>query len=67
MRPRHMMQETDERRIILRRKRGEILGKIISEKEKRSRWLVQLMDIEDELEELSSSVRKKDLKLIYQE
>lgn len=67
MRPRHMMQETDERRIILRRKRGEILGKIISEKEKRSRWLVQLMDIEDELEELSSSVRKKDLKLMYQE
>lgn len=67
MRPRHMMQETDERRIILRRKRGEILGKIISEKEKRSRWLVQLMDIEDELEELSNSVRKKDLKLIYQE
>lgn len=59
--------EIEERKRKLRHKRGEILGKLISEKEQRSQWLVQLMDIEDELEELSFSARQKDLRLIFQE
>jgi len=33
--------------------RGEILEKFASEKEQRIQWLVQFIDIEDELEELS--------------
>lgn len=59
--------EIEVRKRMLRHKRGEILGKLISEKEQRSQWLVQLMDIEDELEELSLSARQKDLRLIFQE
>ena len=67
MKAQNKIPEIEERKRMLRHKRGEILGKFISEKEQRSQWLVQLMDIEDELEELSLSARQKDLTLIFQE
>ncbi|SDG29502.1 hypothetical protein [Desulfosporosinus hippei] len=54
------IQETEDRKQSLYAKKSEILGKYMSDREKRSRWLVQLMDIEDELEELSPSSRKRD-------
>lgn len=47
------MNEREERRKILEGTREELLGKLISEREQRSLWLVKLMDIDDELEELS--------------
>ncbi|SHI19495.1 hypothetical protein [Desulfosporosinus lacus] len=53
MKQRTRIQETEDRRQSLHDKKGEILGKFMSEREQRSRWIVQLMDIEDELEELS--------------
>lgn len=61
MRQRDKTKELEDRKKILHHKRVDILGKLISEKEQRSRWLVQLMDIEDELEELSGSSRRIDL------
>ncbi|MCO1602403.1 hypothetical protein [Desulfosporosinus nitroreducens] len=60
MKQRTRMQETEDRRQSLHDKKGEILGRFMSEREQRSRWIVQLMDIEDELEELSRSSRKRD-------
>jgi len=60
MRQRNRTQEIEDRRQSLHDKKGEILGKLMSEREQRSRWLVQLMDIEDELEELSPSSRRRD-------
>lgn len=61
MRQRERIQEIVDRRQILHHKREEILGKFISEREQRSQWLVQLMDIEDELEELSRPERKMEI------
>ncbi|WP_159436947.1 hypothetical protein [Desulfosporosinus lacus] len=43
---------------MLQDAREEILGKFISEREQRSQWLVKLLDIDDELEELSSQQSK---------
>ncbi|MCB8815987.1 hypothetical protein [Desulfosporosinus shakirovi] len=60
MKQRTRMQETEDRRQSLHDKKGEILGRFMSEREQRSRWIVQLMDIEDELEELSCSSGKRD-------
>jgi len=48
-----IIQEMEERRQVLYDARGELLGKFISEREQRIKWLVQFMDIENELEELS--------------
>ncbi|MHB1404639.1 MAG: hypothetical protein ACYCV0_03495 [Desulfitobacteriaceae bacterium] len=36
----------------LRRAREEVLGQLATDREHRVKWLVQLMDIDDELEEL---------------
>ncbi len=36
----------------LRRAREEVLGQLVTDQEHRVKWLVQLMDIDDELEEL---------------
>ncbi|GAB6172876.1 hypothetical protein JCM15765_23540 [Paradesulfitobacterium aromaticivorans] len=36
----------------LRRVREEVLGQLATDREHRVKWLVQLMDIDDELEEL---------------
>ena len=60
MRQRDKMPEIEKREQMLHDARGEILGKFISERERRPLWLVQLMDIEDELEELfrSASTQK---------
>ncbi|AET66193.1 hypothetical protein Desor_0491 [Desulfosporosinus orientis DSM 765] len=55
------MNEREERRKILEDTRGELLGKLISEREQRSLWLVKLMDIDDELEELSRWERSLEL------
>lgn len=53
MKHQERIQEMEERRQRLQDARGEILEKFISKKEQRVRCLVELMDIEDELEELS--------------
>ncbi|SDG30728.1 hypothetical protein [Desulfosporosinus hippei] len=45
--------EIEKRRKVLQNAREEILGKLISEREQRSQWLIKLIDIDDELEELS--------------
>lgn len=50
--------EIEKRRQMLQDARGEILGKFMSERELRSQWLVKLMDIDDELEELSRQERR---------
>ena len=47
------LQQIEKRRQVLQDLREEILGKFISEREQRSQWLVKLLDIDDELEELS--------------
>lgn len=52
------LQEIEKRRQVLQDARGEILGKFMSEREQRSQWLVKLMDIDDELEELSRQQSK---------
>ncbi|GAB6156473.1 hypothetical protein JCM17380_52250 [Desulfosporosinus burensis] len=52
------LQEMEKRRQVLQDAREEILGKFISEREQRSQWLVKLMDIDDELEELSRQQSK---------
>jgi len=52
------LQEIEKRRHVLQDARGEILGKFMSEREQRSQWLVKLMDIDDELEELSRQQSK---------
>ncbi|CAA7603233.1 Hypothetical protein DEACI_4056 [Acididesulfobacillus acetoxydans] len=46
-------REMAERRQALLEVRGEILGKYKVDKEQRIHWLVRLMDVEDELEELA--------------
>lgn len=46
-------QKMEIQRQALLHARGEILEKFTSEKEQRIQWLVQFIDIEDELEELS--------------
>ena len=53
MRYREKNQKMEEQRQALLDARGEILEKYKTEKEKRIKWLVQFIDIEDELEELS--------------
>ncbi len=53
MKYREKIQEMEKRRQVLHDARGEILGKFKSDKEQRIQWLVQFMDVEDELEELS--------------
>ncbi|MDR3543016.1 MAG: hypothetical protein P4L69_18945 [Desulfosporosinus sp.] len=52
MRYREKNQMMEEHRQALLDARGKILEKFKSEKEQRVKWLVQFMDIEDELEEL---------------
>ncbi|KGK91879.1 hypothetical protein DP73_00675 [Desulfosporosinus sp. HMP52] len=47
------LQEIEKRKKELQNAREEILGKLISEREQRSQWLIKLIDIDDELEELS--------------
>ena len=54
----------EKREQMLHDARGEILGKLISERERSPQWLVQLIDIEDELEELfRSSSTPKNIKV----
>ena len=53
MRYREKNQKREEHRQALLDARGEILEKYKTEKEQRIKWLVQFIDIEDELEELS--------------
>ncbi len=52
------LHEIEKRRQVLKAAREEILGKFISEKEQRSQWLVKLLDLDDELEELSHQQSK---------
>jgi len=52
------LHEIEKRRQVLQDAREEILGKFISEREQRSQWLVKLLDIDDELEELSCQQSK---------
>ncbi|MCB8817046.1 hypothetical protein [Desulfosporosinus shakirovi] len=52
------LHEIEKRRQVLQDAREEILGKFISEREQRSQWLVKLLDIDDELEELSRQQSK---------
>lgn len=49
------IRKREERRRILQETKGELLGKLISDREQRSLWLVKLMDIDDELGELARS------------
>ena len=53
MRYRERNQAMEEHRQALLDARGKILEKFKSEKEQRIKWLVQFIDIEDELEELT--------------
>ena len=53
MRYRERNQALEEHRQALLDARGKILEKFKSEQEQRIKWLVQFIDIEDELEELS--------------
>ena len=46
-------QEMEEHRQALLKARGEVLEKYTAQKEQRVHWLVQFIDIEDELEELT--------------
>ena len=54
----YKLHEIEKRRQVLQDAREEILGKFISEREQRSQWLVKLLDIDDELEELSRQQSK---------
>lgn len=60
MEPSESIAEMEERKEKLREEREEILRKLSAkkEKEKHIRLLVRLMDVEDELEELSSQKRE---------
>lgn len=49
---REKIKEPQEHRQALLKARGDILEKFASQKEHRIQWLVQFIDIEDELEEL---------------
>lgn len=53
MRYRERNQTMEEHKQALLDARGKILEKFNSEKEQKIKWLVQFIDIEDELEELS--------------